>query len=239
MTIPRVGLLALAAAFALSTSANAAPASAAPKTPSKISVGEGFVDGERLVVAVETGKALDDEGVVMAIDLKTGERSVLSGKMDDGVKGPVMIGNGPDIGGIRAVTQAGSSWLALVGPGATSPLSIIRIDPKTGVRTLERKIDGPLECTGSKAKLVVDLAGGIAGGPDGTAYLAVKSGARTSGVVAVKGFTCSVVTLSGARGTAGTAQGVTWSTRVWPQTEEPLLVEAKPSKPSKTSRASK
>jgi hypothetical protein len=76
----------------------------------------------------------------------------------------------------------------------------VRIDPKTGNRTLEQKIDKWPTCTGSTAKLNIEILGGIAGGPDGTAYVAVSNISNAVGIIAIKGASCSVVTMSGAKG---------------------------------------
>lgn len=173
-------------------------------------IGEGFIDGRRLVVAVEMGSQYDDLGAVFGIDLVTGDRTVLSGKIEDPAKGPVVVGSGPDLGNVRAVTQAGSSWMALVSKGSTQALSIIRIDPKTGARTLVRSLDGGvIPCSGSTAKLTIELTNGIAGAPDGTVYAAVGNISNAVGIVAISGSTCNVVTMSGAGGFESKGSGPT------------------------------
>src|SRR5438552_14783664 len=53
------------------------------------SIGDGFIDGNRLVAAVELGGQFDDNGAIMSFDLTSGDRTILSGKMEDLAKGPV------------------------------------------------------------------------------------------------------------------------------------------------------
>lgn len=173
------------------------------------SIGDGFVDGNRLVAAVELGAQSDDNGAIMSFDLTTGDRTIVSGKTEDPAKGPVTVGTGPDLGFVRGVAQSGSTWLALVSKGSTDPVSIIRIDPKTGNRTLEAKIDKPPTCAGSTAKLQIDPTSGIAASPDGTAYVAAGNMSRAVTILAFKGGSCSVVTMSGAGGFESKGSGPT------------------------------
>ena len=164
------------------------------------SIGGGFIDGNRLVAAVEMGSQYDDQGGLFAFDLDSGNRTLLSGKIESAATGPVTVGSGPDLGNVRSVAQSAGQWFAVVSKGSTQPTSIVRVDPKTGNRTAFASFDGTQKCAGSTAKLNVD-AGSIAVGPDGTAYLSVGNMSNAVGIIAVKsGGACSIVTMSGAGG---------------------------------------
>lgn len=110
-------------------------------------VGSGFVDvgSNSLYVPVEFGAQQDNQGVVMRVDLATGSRTVISG-----YDGEEWRGHGAsyvsdrgyaseayDLGRVETVRPGpGGSILALVDQGLQSRTELIRIDPKSGDRTL-------------------------------------------------------------------------------------------------------
>ncbi|MFC6591914.1 hypothetical protein ACFP81_07775 [Deinococcus lacus] len=145
-----------------------------------VSFGSGFVDvAENAVyVPVEFGGQQDNRGVIFKVDLKTGNRSVVSGY--DGEewhgKAPQYVsGRGEkfspyDLGRVEVVRPGpGGSLLALVDKGLQERTEIIRIDRKSGDRSVvwasrvyaDSANEGPSSVRTNEAKL------GINGTSDG------------------------------------------------------------------------
>jgi len=112
-----------------------------------VTLGSGYVDAasNALYLPVEFGAQQDTQGVVMRVDLATGNRTVLSG--DDGEQ---MHGRGVayvsdagdrkeayDLGRVLVVRPGpAGSLIALVDKGLQQRTELIRVDLKTGDRTL-------------------------------------------------------------------------------------------------------
>ncbi len=110
-------------------------------------IGSGYVDAasNTLYVPVELGNQQDNQGVVMAVDLATGNRRVVSGydgeewigKGQDYVDGSGRKATAYDLGRVEAVRPGpGGSILALVDKGLQARSEIFSIDPRTGDRAL-------------------------------------------------------------------------------------------------------
>ncbi|TSA82989.1 hypothetical protein FNU79_12770 [Deinococcus detaillensis] len=112
-----------------------------------VKIGSGYVDAasNSVMVPVEFGGQQDNQGVVMRVDLATGNRSVVSGYDGEewhgsGVKYVSDKGQSAeayDLGRVEVVRPGPSgSILALVDKGLQQRTEIIKIDSKTGNRTL-------------------------------------------------------------------------------------------------------
>lgn len=91
------------------------------------------------VAMVRTGCATDpDNGpwAVIRIDLSTGDRTVLSGRRDD----CALAGAGPDLfgydAGVADVDADGQIIAMTGGPGSSPTMTLWRVDPATGDRTI-------------------------------------------------------------------------------------------------------
>lgn len=110
-------------------------------------IGSGYVDSasNSVLVPVESGSQQDNQGVVMRVDLATGNRSVVSGYDGEEWRGKGVEyvsdrgqkSEAYDLGRVRAVRPGpGGSVLALVDKGLQQRTEILKIDPRTGDRTL-------------------------------------------------------------------------------------------------------
>lgn len=110
-------------------------------------IGSGYVDeaSNSVLVPVEFGSQDDNQGVVLRVDLATGNRTVVSGYDGEEWKGAGVAyvsdrgakGEAYDLGRVKAVRPGpGGSILALVDKGLQSRSELIKIDPKTGNRSL-------------------------------------------------------------------------------------------------------
>ena len=112
-----------------------------------VSIGSGYIDeaSNSLLLPVEFGGQEDNQGVVMRVDLATGNRTVVSGYDGEewhghGVKYVSDRGYASeayDLGRVEAVRPGpNGSILALVDKGLSQRTELIRIDPRSGDRTL-------------------------------------------------------------------------------------------------------
>lgn len=112
-----------------------------------VSIGSGYVDeaSNSLLLPVEIGGQEDNQGVVMRVDLATGNRTVVSGYDGEewhghGVKyvsDRSYASEAYDLGRVETMRPGpDGSILALVDKGLQQRTELIRIDPKTGDRTL-------------------------------------------------------------------------------------------------------
>lgn len=110
-------------------------------------IGSGFVDDKEnaLYVPVEFGGQQDNQGVIFKVDLKTGNRTIVSGydgeewqgKGVDYVDARGQKATAYDLGRVEAVRPGpAGSLLALVDKGLQQRTEILKIDKKTGDRTL-------------------------------------------------------------------------------------------------------
>lgn len=142
--------------------------------------GSGFVDAAEnaVYVPVEIGSQQDNQGVVFKVDLKTGNRTVVSGYDGEEWKGKApryVSGNNEnfmpyDLGRVEVVRPGpGGSLLALVDKGLQQRTEIIRIDRKTGDRSIvwasrvfdDSAREGPTSIRTNEARI------GISGEPGG------------------------------------------------------------------------
>lgn len=169
-------------------------------------VRHGFVAGDQLVLAVEFTAADDTYGGIFGVDLKTGNRTLLSGKYKDPVTGDVSKGAGPagkSLNQVRDIALGpNNTWYALAAQNLQANRIVYAIDPATGdQRVVFDAASAP--CTGitGVAQVSFDPDSGLAVGGDGAVYLALNNIPQSSGKgVARIGADgkCTVVTLSGA-----------------------------------------
>jgi hypothetical protein len=166
-------------------------------------IGGGFVDGNRLLLAVNISIGMPNTyGVVLAVDLMSGDRTVVSGKYSDPSTGDQTVGTGPALAGCNDVQKApdGSYWASVSADQGTgsSPRYLMKIDATSGNRT-QLWTDGGngIQCTNTSVKYVVD-AGSIAVGADGSAYYAFAANPQPAGYGIIKlnpkGNSCTLVT---------------------------------------------
>ncbi|MEQ1500960.1 MAG: hypothetical protein ABMB14_01955, partial [Myxococcota bacterium] len=177
-----------------------------------IDVGGGFVDGGRLLVTYASSSSIDASGV-LAVDLATGDRTIVSGRYEDVLQGIVEVGAGPFPSDLSDVQRGPDGmWYAL--DSSVSGAEIYRIDPASGARTViyeQRKLDAygapicqvggyGLDVGWSIPSSPQDGSANLVVGPDGTLYLRGARGGTPSellgikGVVALRDGGCRVVT---------------------------------------------
>lgn len=164
----------------------------------------GVIDpaGNRLLIGV--GWGLDDgrQGMVMAIDVDTGDRTVLSGQYEDPAAGKVVTGAGPELGFVRDVALGRDGALyVLNSPNSADESEVLEIDPATGDRAYLWVQGDPAygQCVinGSDALLV---PWSFAVDNDGSFYFAVAEPFDSAtGIVKLSpdGAACTVVSLWG------------------------------------------
>jgi hypothetical protein len=174
--------------------------------------GGGFLDGGRLVLAVDIDYGSPNTfGIVLAVDLSTGDRTVISGKYRDPANGDHTVGTGtPALVGVHDVQQApdGSYWASVSTDHAlgSAPRFLVKIDPATGNRTQLWSDGGNgIKCTNpttnamTTTKYTVDSSS-IAIAPDGAVYYSVQGNPQSAGNAIVKlnpkAGTCTLVTAS-------------------------------------------
>lgn len=99
--------------------------------------GGGFIDAanHRLVTAFSCDICSQKDSGVMAIDLTTGDRTLVSGQVNDTLLGIQKVGTGDRISSLDDVQPApGGKWWAL--DSISGAAQIIEIDPATGNRTI-------------------------------------------------------------------------------------------------------
>ena len=100
-------------------------------------LGDGFVDAgkNRLVIPFNCLLCNDDDSGIIAIDLDSGDRTLLSGHYADPLQGPKEAGAGPQPTSFDAVKVGlDGKWIAL--DNITSGAEIYEVDPTTGDRTV-------------------------------------------------------------------------------------------------------
>ena len=96
-------------------------------------VNRGFVSGNQPIIAVEFTASDDGLGGIFGVDLTTGKRTLLSGKIKDPVDGDVVKGTGKSLNMVRDVAPApNGSWVAYPTQSNTSNRVLVSIDPATG-----------------------------------------------------------------------------------------------------------
>ncbi len=110
-------------------------------------LGSGYIDAasNSVIVPLEIGSQQDNQGVVMRVDLLSGDRSVISGYDGEQTRGKGVAyvsdrgypSEAYDLGRVMVVRPGpGGTIIALVDKGLQSRTELIRIDPGSGDRTL-------------------------------------------------------------------------------------------------------
>ena len=171
--------------------------------------GGGFVDAanHRLVVAFSCDVCTQKDSGVMGIDLVTGDRTLLSGAVNDILTGPASVGTGSALLSADDVQLApNGKWWVLDSKGAAAKIYVV--DPATGNRTdlyTQAQFDGTTgickvagrvfsvgkEANGSSAVNMVVHA-------DGKIYIQATtnldaSNKSATGIVELSGTTCKVI----------------------------------------------
>src|SRR5262249_35509640 len=126
--------------------------------------GGGLVDGNRLILAIDIAIGSPNTyGIVLATDLASGDRTVVSGKYADPGQGDITVGSGPALAGVSDVARApdGSFWASVSSEHAlgSAPRSLIRIDPATGNRAPLWSDNGNgLKCANASPHYTVDAS---------------------------------------------------------------------------------
>jgi hypothetical protein len=146
-------------------------------------VHRGFTDKTRIIATLGTATG----GVVLAVDVTTGNRTVIASSS---------VGTGGALPNLSDVTPGPDGWYALANG------SVWKIDPTTGNHSkVWDTTVGDAHCTFLPAAQILypSAAGGIAVGADAI-YLPITTTYGTqlgSGVIAVKGTTCKLVSHAG------------------------------------------
>jgi hypothetical protein len=168
----------------------------------------GVVIGRELFVGVSwSSSTRPNQGLVMAVNLDTGARRIVSGGYEDAANGFQTTGSGPAFANVIDV-QGGASGLYALSVGAQSvALEIHRVDPVTGARTVVwRSRDAAFgQCpSGDPARTTVTYHDRVFGlDAQGNFVLAFRgAGPYSEGVglvrISANGSSCSVITRSGA-----------------------------------------
>lgn len=168
----------------------------------------GVIDGERLLVGGAWGSGADVTGAVLAIDLSTGDRTVLSGAVDDPRTGEATTGDGPALGHVVDVGVRSDGDLVALSAVSGDRLELVRIDEATGDRTLlwyneliPTGNDTSARCTDGASRDIPNFdPNSFAIGEDDAMYLVARPNVvNAGGIVAIDGdgTTCTVVSFSG------------------------------------------
>jgi hypothetical protein len=180
---------------------------------SSVRMEHGFVDtaGNRLVFPIDAIFIASGNGALFAVDLDTGDRTIVSGTAHDPRTGASTVGDGPTVGHFYDIQPGPDGWVALVDTGEISQLTLMTIDPATGARTLATRNlatdawpgcefpENPSVFYPGAATSSGDAGPSIAVGDDGTVFVPFELGANCDvidGIVAIKDDQCHVVTLA-------------------------------------------
>lgn len=169
-------------------------------------LGGGFIDTakNRLVLGAYYNNSNTDfrHGAVVAVDLTTGNRTLISATYVDGQQSDVAVGSGADLSGVVDVKPSpdGKTLYAATGYAGNKAVGIFTVDPTTGAR------DVIYDQTTTKCMFagvnwaLIDVVGapgtGIAVGPDGTLYVATADSANGNGIATFKPSTKTCAILS-------------------------------------------
>jgi hypothetical protein len=159
----------------------------------------GFLDrdGERIVLGARFGVDVAPGGMVATVDLRTGERTFVSGHYDDPATGPTEVGSGAPIDFVYDVAPTAAGWVA-IGQIGTSDVVIVEVDPSTGTRTAVTPAEGS-GCMDPEGTPVVLDPYAVDVTDDGE-ILTTFRGAAGIGVVGYSGGACRVVSRMGGDG---------------------------------------
>ncbi|MDB4936528.1 MAG: hypothetical protein JWP87_3500 [Labilithrix sp.] len=160
-----------------------------------VTYGGGFVDCSHLIVA--TSSEREGYGLVLSVDLVTGDRRIVSGSYGHG-RARHRVGSShahherhADLEGVRDVARGpDGSYYAFVTQPAVKPnvVRVVRIDATTGNRTAVvewRKGHDGFGCDAASANVELEPSG-FAMAPDGAMYFAARD---TDGGIGVVGLT--------------------------------------------------
>jgi len=147
-------------------------------------VHRGITDKTRIIATLGTATG----GVVLAVDVTSGNRTVIASSS---------VGTGGALPNLYDIAAGPDGWYALANG------SVWKIDPTTGNHSKAWDTTvGDAHCTflPSAQILYTSAAGGIAVGTDGSIYLPITTTYGSdvgTGVIAVKGTTCKLVSHTG------------------------------------------
>jgi hypothetical protein len=163
--------------------------------------GGGFLEDHEdgsgtLYVAAKWNYREDMQGAILAVDLKTGQRRIISGV------GEEVRGEGPAFGHLTDVRRGpDGAMYAFSDRYNPGEMAIYRIDEATGDRSIiweGRNGDYP-QCEIGEDDVVQYTDSGFAIGPQGQFYIGVSNPTQGSGIVevAADGSSCKILTFSG------------------------------------------
>lgn len=171
-------------------------------------LGAGFLDAanERVVVSAKFGSdSVLPTGAIATIDLRTGERVIVSGRWYDdyvGASGLNEVGTGAPIDYYFDVKPGADGWYAVgqrvMDGGASKYATVVHIDPATGDREVVwDEIDHP--CDDGAGQAITPNPDSIAIAPDGRVLLNFGQDPLGAGygIAAVSTTGCVVVSRSG------------------------------------------
>ncbi len=175
-------------------------------TLQQVSVQGGFVDAktDEVVTAVSWSGSSDRKGLIVAVEVKTGNRRVISGQYQDN-GAPASKGSGPNLlWPLDVQPGPGGKLLAINDVGTAAP-EIIAIDPLTGNRTLLwRGGDAAFgQCASADAgKFIQTNALGFAVEGDGSMLIGYSNAivdGRGIARLSADGKTCKIISGSGSK----------------------------------------
>lgn len=183
----------------------------------------GYVDAknDRLIVGGRWGTGTQNLGALVAVDLTSGNRKIISGAVYDPRKGAAVTGTGDEIGqvhGVASMPGGAAIVLSSLQADRVEPMQLVRVDLETGARTALWRTDGKKggACIPPiGASFSVD-AGQIATDAAGNVYVVGSVPAVGAGIfkITADGTKCSVVSYAGSGLEAKNRRGAgpDWST---------------------------
>lgn len=182
----------------------------------------GFVDAakNRLVVAATWDSDASPKGYIVAVDITTGARTVISGTYEDPAQGDRMVGTGDELGRLYDVQQSPNGTLYAVQKGF-GPTRVYKIDPATGNRTLHwiSSMNNTARCNASTGTAVYVTPSFFSLAVSDTAiYMGLSNNPASTGVgiaeIKIDGTACKILSLSGNASTnpLNPGQGPSYST---------------------------
>jgi hypothetical protein len=182
-----------------------------------VTFGGGFVDCAQLIVA--TSSESEGYGLVLAVDLVTGDRRIVSGSYGHGRARHSVGANyarhkrRSELDGVRDVARGpDGSYYAFVTQPAAKPtvVRVVRIDAATGNRSLVvewRKGHDGFGCDAASANVEIDPSG-FTMAPDGSMYFATRDAEGGLGLVGLtEAEGCHVVSRTARGSTRNVGEG--------------------------------
>ena len=170
----------------------------------------GFIEGNEIIAGTSLGLDAQPHGVILAIDLKTGNRRIVSGEYPDPAQGPMVTGTGPNFDQVFDVEKGTDGWYASARQG------VFRVDPVTGNRA--RLYDVQAEeatpyCEVGVLQVKPHMES-LAVGPDNTVYVFAENGIVGNGLLAIRGDTCRKVSWVNPDPSIAVGTGPSWGGNV-------------------------